>query len=126
MNYPPMNVLNNLVKQLIPFASLHHLDLLQLLQLIDIVLSKSEVNLDDPNDVNHYLDTVLHLNSLLYLFNIPQSWGSDSQLIFDPDRINQCRSKVASVPRFQQLRLDKYKQFSPDILSLSESFIVSP
>ncbi len=120
-----MEILNKLVRELIPFAHSKKFDLICILKTIDIVLCNSELNLNNTDEVNAFVDTFIALNTLFVMFNINTDWPESHTKVFDNESLEKCKDKVTSIPRFKMRRLDGYKEFDFEFFDEISKFVDS-
>lgn len=103
-----MNLINLLVKDIIPFAAQNKLDLLFIIKLIDYRLATIEVNIEDEYELDTYIQNIRILNSLFILMGLATNYSDLQRKAYD----NESLKIIVNEPS----RLEKYKTFKLSII----------
>jgi hypothetical protein len=103
-----MNLINLLVKDIVPFAAQNKLDLLFIIKLIDYRLATIEVNIEDEYELDTYIQNIRILNSLFILMGLATNYSDLQRKAYD----NESLKIIVNEPS----RLEKYKTFKLSII----------
>lgn len=103
-----MNLINLLVKDIIPFAAQNNLDLLFIIKLIDYRLTTIEIDTENEYEVDTYINNVKILNSLFMLMGLAKNYSDQERTVYD----NEVISKLADEPN----RLIKYRNYKLTVI----------
>jgi hypothetical protein len=118
-----MNLINLLVKNIIPFAADNKLDLLFIIKLIDYRLTIIEVNIEDEFEIDTYIQNIRILNSLFILMGLATNYTDAERKAYDNDVISQLINEPSRLLKYKEYKLSVIKTRSKDELELFNKYI---
>lgn len=102
----------------IPYFNSKNLSIPDSLKVIDIILLSLEVNREDKEELNSYIDSFIQLNNLLKEFF---TFNEKESTIFDNSKI----IRIKTSPKYDSLlsifiekRIEIYEKYEPNLFSL--------
>lgn len=109
-----MNLINLLVKDIIPFAADKNLDLHFIVKLIDYRLTSIEINTDNNIEVETYINNVRILNTLVLLLGLLTDFDDKQRKAYDNELLIQMLEDPSRLIKYKQFKLsvleDKFKE----------------
>lgn len=103
-----MNLINLLVKDIVPFAAQNKLDLLFIIKLIDYRLTIIEIDIENEYEVDTYINNIRILNSLFMLMGLAAHYSDKERTVYN----NDIFIKLSEDPT----RLVKYREFKRTVI----------
>jgi hypothetical protein len=104
-----MNLMNLMVKDIIPFAAANDLDLLFIIKFIDYRLATIDIDITNSFEVDTYITNVRTLNSLIILMGITTNYSDAQRKAYDNEVLMKAIEEDFS-------RLIKYRQFKLNVI----------
>lgn len=118
-----MNLINLLVKNIIPFAADNNLDLLFIIKLIDYRLTTIEVDIENEFEIDTYILNIRILNSLFMLMGLATDYTDAERKAYDNDVISQLINEPSRLLKYKEYKLSVIKARSKDELELFNKYI---
>lgn len=118
-----MNLINLLVKDVVPFAANKNLDLHFIIKLIDYRLASININTDSEIEVETYINNIRILNTLILLLGLLTEFDDKERKAYDNELLIQMLEQPSRLIKYKEYKLSVIKnRFSADI-DLFEEYI---
>jgi hypothetical protein len=119
-----MNLMNLMVKDIIPFAAANNLDLLFIIKFIDYRLATISINIDDQFEVDTYVTNVKTLNSLITLMGVTANYSDEERKAYNNEVLMKAVENDASrVLKYKQFKLSVIMEKCKDLISTFDEYI---
>ncbi len=118
-----MNLMNLLVKDVIPFAAQNNLDLLFIIRLIDYKLTIIKLNEDSDFEVDTYLNNVKILNSLFMLMGLATDYSDKERMAYDNNVVSALSGNKERFIKYREYKLSVIKERCAEYLEKFEEYI---
>lgn len=118
-----MNLINLLVKDIIPFAAQNNLDLLFIIKLIDYRLATIEVNIEDEFELDTYIQNIKILNSLFMLMGLATNYSDMQRKAYDNESLKLIVNEPARLLKYKSFKLSIIEEHCKEELDLFQKYI---
>lgn len=118
-----MNLINVLVKDIIPFAAHKNLDLHFITRLIDYRLSSVSVDINSDIEVETYISNMRILNSLFTLLGLGTNYTDKQRKAYDNNLLIEILDNPSRLEGYQKFKMSIINEHCKDELLLYEEYI---
>lgn len=116
-----MTLVNLLVKDIIPFAAEKKLDLCFIVKLVDYRLASIGINIEDPNEVETYINNVRIINNLFLLLGLATDFSDVERKAYNNDLLIATMDDPARLIKYKDYKLSVItKNFADDVVLFEE------
>lgn len=118
-----MNLINLLVKDIVPFAANKNLDLHFIIKLIDYRLASININTDNEIEVETYINNIRILNTLILLLGLLTEFDDKERKAYDNELLIQMLEQPSRLIKYKEYKLSVIKNKFKDDINLFEEYI---
>lgn len=118
-----MQLVNLLVKDIIPFAAERNLDLCFVIKLIDYRLSKIEINVKNNSEVETYINNVRILNSVFLLLGLATDFSDKERKAYQNELLIPMLDDPERLIKYKKFKLEVIKTKFADDIKLFDEYI---
>lgn len=117
-----MDIINQLLPDLVEFMADKRLDLVFIIKLIDYLFSELEINIENHDEVSHYIHSIQILNNLYMLFSLTKDYEPKEMNAFDNDVVKSLLQDPNRITKFREFRVSILEKYNSDLVPMFEEY----
>jgi len=117
-----MNLVNLLLADAVKFLAEKDLDLVFVIKFIDYMFSTSEVNIEQPLEVDTFVNNMRILNNLYMLFGLVTNYTDKERSAFGNENIIALLDSPDRIAGYQKFRLSLQEKYNSELISLYDEY----